>query len=192
MKNNHDKELRSELRLAGASEDDVASLIKLSGNLRMLDTVSQSQISEPSQWHTVSRSFIKRLAPAMVAGVACLMIGIYSIVAAQVSQPGQSLYAVKKVSEKGAVIIDPQFKVNVMIRRVREVDYLVSNKAPSPVILGVLEQYNVATADYKIQASEGMARSTPLFKYCEQTLINAEAKATGPEREAISRVLAIM
>lgn len=174
MKKN--KELQSELRLAGASDKEARELTQLASRLKKLQ--SPRTESAPQR----KRSAWARLLPTTGVAVVALLLGMSSVTLAQSSLPGSLLYPVKRLSENAAVTVDPSYRATLMMRRANEVEQLIGKRASTKQVLTMLGAYNVQASAYK-------SKNYAAFAYCKSNLQLAMADANSTEKQAITITL---
>lgn len=188
MNHKFNNQLEKELLQAGASRTEAESLVALGGQLRALAPEKQPTV----RYWEAGGAYLRRLLPSVVSGLACLLLGISLVIFAQASVPGQVLYGVKRASERAVTVIHPGYRENIMLRRAREVDALVTKNAPQQQVLASLTSYTAAAHDYLRHDSDNPDSQTPIRSYCKETLQLAAAKTSGAERTAITEVVALL
>lgn len=123
MKNNDLNNLINELKAEGASEKEAEELFLFSKNMGNLLNIERSD--------ELKNKFLTKIVPqqkihrkmyyfATIFSI-ILLLGFSSVVEAQKSIPGDTLYPVKIASESVVKFIDPSFKSEVLKRRSKEI-----------------------------------------------------------------------
>lgn len=178
MKSAFTATLRQELHGAGADEAETGRLLTIASQLGDLKTGKQVA-AQPA------RGLRRTLLPAGISVVAGLAIGALLVMASQSSLPGNRLYPLKKASGQVAVALHPDYRGVIMMQRAQEVQKLVARHADSSMVLATLADYRSQAVAYKTGAA-----NYSVFEFCKANLRQAEAGATGPERQAISQTVA--
>ncbi|MBU2632214.1 hypothetical protein KKG52_00705 [Patescibacteria group bacterium] len=165
MKNNNLENLIKELKIEGASEKETEGLLKVVGNLKEFNKIERSFESKrrflDNPGKATKNSYIRRwfLIPA-ISFALLLLVGGYSVVAAQNSLPGDKLYSVKKATEKIISTVNPSFKEEIIIRRSQEVGQLVEKKESTELIKKSIYEYKkAAEEDVKQETREESSRN---------------------------------
>jgi hypothetical protein len=184
MKNNNAHPLEQELLEAGASQDEAQTLANIAQSLHQLKGTEPPPAGDIRLRLPLPRRR-SRLA-ALIFGlglVGSLAVGLAIASVAQTTYPSNFLYPVKRLTENLAVMIQPNYRGVLMMRRAVEVKQLVAVHAEPQLINATLASYKTQVADYKGGNYED-------FEYCESTLRQAEKIATGTERTAIAQTIA--
>ncbi len=185
MKNNDTNSLESQLTQAGASPSEARALAGLSVSLRKLQG-TEPQLASINRSrslfrHAPGRRVTTAISSLAVVGTVAIGLAIASI--AQTTYPGQLLYPVKRLTENVAVIIQPNYRGVLMMRRAQEVKQLVALHNNPRLINATLQSYKQDVAGFK-------GGSYADFEYCESTLRQAEKMSSGAERLAIAETIA--
>lgn len=138
MKNNYRSDLLKELNQEGMSQKDAEELLQTAFSLSKLSTIRRSYEFKKIKAEIISSQkirgrfffgFPRILIPALA--VLILLFGTSSIVLAQKSLPGETLYPVKRVTEDVIVTFNPVFKEVVFKRRVEENKVIIEKKKVS-------------------------------------------------------------
>jgi hypothetical protein len=174
--------LYRELRLVGASKEEAMALESVASDL------GQLKPAYGIEKHTDlvgGRRYLPRLMPMGVMALLGIVIGIGVMAMSQASIPGSVLYPVKRTSEHAAVMVNPDYKENVMMRRAQEISALTAQQAPEKLVMDSLEDYKLAAKAYGTPEYDAAA-----FDYCRQYLQTAAGRTTGSEHEAITATIA--
>jgi hypothetical protein len=185
MKNNDTQLLETQLREAGASPDEAHTLARYGHLLHMLKD------KEPRVTHDMRLPLARQLGRrrrvtpliASLFTIGSLTIGLAVASIAQIAYPGNLLYPVKRLTENVAVIIQPNYRGTLMMRRAVEVKQLVTFHQNPKLI-------NTTLQSYKTEASDYYGGDYADYEYCESTLVQAEHLANGTERLAIAKTIA--
>jgi hypothetical protein len=167
-----DRQLRKELRQAGAETPEIDGLVSMAGSLRLL--------KEPA----AGRTWLGVLKPALVASSA-LVVGVMIVMLAQSAAPTSWLYPVQKLSDSVAIKAHPQYRATVMMRRAQQVNQLIASHASTRTILSTLDSYDSEASHYK--SLPGASYAT--FDYCKANLEQAKTAAPASVRQAITNSL---
>ncbi len=176
MGNNDAHSLEAELRQAGASSGEARELAEFARSLHQLKGREPrlSSVKRPQ-----SRPFAALVASVAVVGA----IGLAIASIAQNTYPGNLLYPVKRLTENVAVIVEPNYRGVLMMRRAQEVKQLVALHDNPQLINATLKSYKNEAADYR-------GGNYADFEYCESTLRQAETMSSDAERVAIAETIA--
>lgn len=169
-RSNHN--LRRELRLAGASEVEARELAALAVDLRRLRPATRHH----SRWTTIL--------PFGLTSLAGLALGMMLVIFSQTAVAGSWLYPVQKLSDSVAILIHPDYRGAVMMKRAQQVKQLVATHASSQLVLATLASYQTEAIAYKSTSDD-----YSMFEYCKASLQQAAAIAPTPERQAIEAAL---
>lgn len=176
MKTKFKNTLRAELVSAGARQAEADELVRMSDRLRRLRDDVPKAVPAPR------RSVRLRLIPLGAVAVLALLIGMSLVGVAQGSLPGSALYPVKRLSENTAVLMDPNYRATIMMRRADEVRQLIADGASSGRVTATLASYQTTAAAYK-------GSNYPALQYCKTSLLRAEKNANPTEHQQIAGVL---
>lgn len=167
--------LKQELRSAGSSDAELGELTTIATSLGSLRTAAPKV------------SFFRNLSvvPVAMSIVVSLFLGALVVSYSQTSMPNSLLYPLQKASDHLAISVDPSYRGVIMMQRAQDVHRLVADHASSKTVLASL-------ADYRSEAMAYKSNSTnySVFEFCKTNLRQAEANATGSERQAIQSTLA--
>lgn len=172
MKDQSTKNLKHELRLAGASAKESNELALLASNLKRLKSPAPAHQS----W--------TRLIPIGIGSLAGVAVGMALVILSQTVLPSSALYPVQRLSDSVAMKVDPNYKGTVMMKRAEQVQQLIADHAKSSLVLATLADYRTEASSYKSIASNYAA-----FEYCKNNLVQAAAIAPSSERQAINMTL---
>jgi len=169
------RKLSTELRQAGAKPAETAGLVEVADQLNGLKSggPAYSPANSRHRYNWVGLG---------VAAITGILLGSFLVAYSQTSLPGSWLYPAKRLSEKVAVAVDPNYRATLMMRRSQEVEELVGRHAGQPVILATL-------ADYRIEAAAYKSGNYAAFEFCKNNLQQAANNATSAERAAINDTL---
>lgn len=126
MNENNLKNLIKELKAEGASEieaDEIALFSKNVSNLLQIERSEELKLKFLENTKPSKNNFFRKYAFAVVFSI-LLLLGFSSVVSAQKSRPGDTLYPVKIASENMATFINPSFKNEIIKRRSDEIKSL--------------------------------------------------------------------
>ena len=174
---NQAKQLRQELRQAGASTAEITSLLPIAANLRLLQQPKPKRASIGPWWQKLFR-------PAVFI-VPSLAVGMALIILSQAVSPTSLLYPAQKLSDNIVVAMHPQYRAEVMMKRARQVNQLVAAHASANVVLATLASYTTEAQAYKASSHSSYAA----FEYCKSNLQQASTTAPLSVRRAIATSL---
>jgi len=183
-RDNHEP-LEAQLQQAGATERESKELARLARSLHHLQGQEPKRAASaatpmPPQ---VRPPYRRRMVSVGLAAIGSILVGVALAAVAQTTYPGTLLYPVKQLTESVAVAIQPNYHGVLMMRRAQEVKQLVAlHRSPSLV--------NATLQNYKAQVARYKGGNYADFEYCENTLRQAEALASGSERLAIAATIA--
>lgn len=126
------KKLTQELKAEGALEKEADELAFLSKNLSNLYSFERSENAKikflRQNYLPQNKFFISKQMFITAFLSLILLVGFTSVVGAQNSLPGDTLYPVKIASENIASFINPSFKNEIITRRSEEIKELSSKK----------------------------------------------------------------
>lgn len=168
--------LERELISAGASPSEISGLMPLAAGLRKLGAAEHAggTLRPRPRWWT------GMLRPALLAASGAVF-GMAIVMASQSVAPTSWLYPMQELSDQGAIMIHPEYRATVMMRRARQVNELVASSATSATIKATLASYDKEAASYKLMNHSNYAA----FEYCQTNLKQAAAGASGSLRQAI-------
>lgn len=173
------RQLKKELKAAGASQADLQQLLPIASSLSLLKNNKQ-QKSQHAKQGLHSFKFAKPLG-FIASG---LVIGMVLVMVSQTVLPGSTLYPVQKLSDSVAMSANPDYRGVVMMKRAQEVKQLIAEHANSNVVLATLADYQNEASVYKSAPANYAA-----FEYCKTNLQQAAAMAPSAERRAINFTL---
>lgn len=109
------------------------------------------------------------------------VLGMALVIFSQSVAPTSWLYPVQELSDRGAIMIHPEYRATVMMRRARQVNELIGVAAAPATIKATLASYDSEAASYKAMAHANYAA----FEYCQTNLRQAAAAAPGSVRQSI-------
>ena len=112
----------------------------------------------------------------------CIRDRVSTAVAAQKSLPGDSLYGVKRLTEKARTAVDPSFQGEVVVRRSEEVKRLSEEKKES----GLIKQ---TVNDYEKEAKDLNGINTDKIDESKKNLEEAKQNVSEEDKKEIERVL---
>ncbi len=131
MKKNNFEKIIFELEDAGASKKEAEELSLLSQNISNLLSVERSAVVKNrfldtfSKREQIKKPFTRKwLVMPLFAVLLLIFLGSYTVVSAQKSLPGESLYPVKILSENVVAVVSPGFKGEILKRRSEEIKTL--------------------------------------------------------------------
>lgn len=183
--------LEQELILGGARADEARALAGLARRLPAMRQLPLVQTPPSLQWgrraagrrRLIRRS--SRLAVLMGAVATGVVAASIVVVMAQMTVPGDALYAVKRASEAVGVRLSPGFHDEVMMRRADEVNQLVTRRANPQIITATLSSYDQTVG-------RNPAGSYAARDYCASMLKAAAAQANPATREQIMHSLSLL
>lgn len=146
--NDFEKQLKQELIDEGASLQEANSLVEFKNKISKLSNVRRSD--------DFKRTFLRKLEEKEVRGqffvprrlftpaflIALLMfVLVTGVVSAQYSQPGQTLYPVKILSENIIKTVNPSFKDEILKRRSEEIKTITEQKKDSGQLNKTINKY---------------------------------------------------
>ncbi len=180
MKDQALKQLKQELRQAGARTAEISELSNIAAELPRLKHY------EPAQAESMSvEQRLHGLLKPLTGGLAGLALGVLLILIAQPVLPTSKLYAVQKFSDSVAVDVHPQYRATVMMKRAQQVNALVASHASSDKILATLADYTNQAKIYQDLPHANYAA----FEFCKTNLQQAAANAPQPVKSAIANSL---
>jgi hypothetical protein len=180
MKDQKQRQLRKELREAGASVAEIEELAPIASRLSLLKD-SPAPAVDTKRTHTRWQRMLKPIA----FGVSGLALGMFLIIMSQSALPTSRLYPVQKFSDSVAVSFRPQYRANVMMKRAQQVNELVASHAGSEKVLATLADYTKEASVYKSAPHANYSA----FEYCKTNLQQAASAASPTVRQAISSSL---
>lgn len=146
--NNFKEDLKKELIEAGAKDTEVEELISAGDRLLKLSAFKTSEDFRQKVLRRVTKepfnkekSSLPKWAIVPLITVVILFLGLTTVVSAQKSQPGETLYPLKLVSEDVFRKVDPDFKDEIIVRRSEEVKKLAEEKKDSKLLKKTLKEY---------------------------------------------------
>jgi len=173
MNDYQSRKLRQELRQAGAEPSEINQLARLAGQVGRLKKDPQP-----------SPRYFRRLVPAGLTGVICLVLGFYLVVVSQPVLPGSLLFPVQKLSDGLAVDIRPAYRATVMIKRAQQVKMLADNHADDARIVAAVADYQSVSKGYKFSSD-----NYDVLEFCHSNLSRAADSTHGQARQAIEQSL---
>jgi hypothetical protein len=176
VKDDWQSRLKRELAQAGAGPSEISGLMPLAAGLRKIgsaEPAGAAKRSRPKRWAGMLR-------PALPAASGAVL-GMAVVIFSQSAAPTSWLYPVQRLSDRGAVMLHPEYRATVMMRRARQVNELVASGAPAASIRTTLASYDNEAASYKSMSHSNYAA----FEYCQTNLRQAEAGASGSVRQSI-------
>jgi len=173
--------LKNELKIAGATKDELGSLVNIASRLDNLKSVDK-QVTSRQDKHQSKR--FKAVFAIGLPAVTGLVIGMLLIIFSQTVLPGNLMYPVQKMSDILAISMDSSYRGTIMMKRDDQVKQLVDNNASSSKVLATLADYKKQAESYKSISSNYDA-----FEYCKNSLELAAKNAPSPERQAINNTL---
>src|SRR5579862_5641500 len=171
---NKKRMLQKELRLAGATPGELPELTDLADQISELGELPNTTNTRP-WWQRFG------LVPISAAATG-LLLGTLVLALSQTSLPGTPGYPVKRASEQIAVLVDPNYRATVMMRRSQELKQLVNQSAGQGKVLATLAAYQQEAVAYR-------SKNYAAFEYCKTNLTEAAAIASPAERSAIDSAL---
>lgn len=177
------KKLKEELKTEGALEkeaDELSLLSKNLSNLYSFERNNQLKIKFLSQ--VINQNFFnkKRLFKALFLSL-MLVIGFSSVVGAQNSVPGDSLYPVKIASENIFSFINPSFKNQIIKRRSYEVKDLSSKNSTT--------QFHQAVKNYEDELNKSKEIDKKNIEESRKTLEEARANSLNENKQDLENVI---
>lgn len=199
MKNTEEK-LLNELKKEGASNKEIEELFSITKSLSKFSNVHLSQDVKNEFLNKLNRNkkrffpFWKKAFPIPSLTFAILLLFVSTpIVLAQKSLPGEPLYPLKKISENAAVIIRPQVKEDIVVRRSEEVKKLVEKKSEEKLIKETLKEYKKeARTEREARQSRKENKKTEKSEKTEKSLENlkeAREKMEDEDKEEIEETI---
>lgn len=170
--------LSKELRMAGASDNEIQALLPIASSLKLLRGLLKA-----SDAHRRRQPRFVKIVCLAVAGSCLAVVALVAI--SQLVSPTSWLYGVQKLSDNVAVAIHPSFRATVMMKRARQVNELVAAHASSNEVMTALADYTDEAAIYKSMPHADYAA----FEYCKSKLEQAASIAVPTERQAILQSL---
>jgi len=179
------KNLMDELREAGALEKESEELAFISKNLSNLYSFERSNHLKTrfleQNLSTKNKYFIPRQMFATAILSLVFLLGLTSVVGAQKSLPGQSLYPVKRLSENIISFIKPSFKGEILERRSEEIKELSGKKDG--------DTFRNTVDEYERELNENKAISSKKIEEAQKNLEEARNNSLEEHREDIERVI---
>lgn len=170
--NKRQQKLAQELRDSGASHEELGRLLSVANTLSLLKA---------------QRTYVGRF--RSVKPVAYLASGLVAVLAlvifSQSALPTSWLYPVQEASDDAAILVHPQYRAVVMMRRAHQVNQLVAMHASPEQITATLADYTKQASAYKDASYANYAA----FEYCEDNLKQAMTQAAPTVRDAIEHSL---
>lgn len=182
-------QILKELKETGASEKEADELMNV-----LLNNFSSVKKIERSYAH--KRKFLvgnpienkrflffPKLAFAPIAILSFMfLVGVVSIAtASQKSLPGESLYGVKRLTEKMRTAVDPSFQSEIVVRRSEEIKELSEHKKDSGLIKQTVNDYETEVKEVK-DSNEKIDESI-------KNLEEAKQNVSEEDKKEIERVL---
>jgi len=181
------KEIINELKMEGATDSELSQLNLMMDKLQSVSKIERSfkhkrTFLEPVETVKQYKKLftLKWLLVPSIAFLFLLLIGGVSVIRAQSSLPGESLYLVKILSEKAYSLIDPKFKDEIIVRRSEEIKKLTEEKK-DPARVGE------TIKDYQIEVKK--EHSIEKIKESQENLESAKEHAAVENRKEIEKVL---
>ncbi len=146
--NNIKTGLKKELKEAGAEGEELEKLMQISGKLMELSNLEVSKDIRQKVLRRITeeppnkeKTFFPKWAVVPLITVVILFLGLTTVVSAQKTQPGETLYPLKRVSEDVFRKVDPNFKNEIIVRRSEEVKKLAEDEKDPALIKKTLKEY---------------------------------------------------
>jgi hypothetical protein len=180
MNTANQRQLKKELRQAGANPGELAELMPIASKLSLLKTDKTAD----SETHSKASYVLHFMRPTALAafGVA---FGMFLVIVSQSALPTSWLYPVQNVSDSIAIDLHPAYRATIMMKRAQQVNELVANHSGSRKVLATLAEYVKEADAYKVMPRANYAA----FEFCKSNLQQAAAIAPNPERLAIESTL---
>ena len=142
-------DLEKELKIRGLSQAEVDELGEVAKNIGQIGRFSRSE--EVKEQFLVkllgarkkeSFAWPRLFAPAVAFVLILLVLASGSVVFAQKSLPGDTLYPIKRLSESVAVSLNPELEQGIVVRRSQEVKDLVEQKEEPELVKNALDDYS--------------------------------------------------
>lgn len=169
-------QLKAELLHVGASRAEVNALLPLAARLGELNEEELPKVGLRKAQSSKLRIF-RTLAVTAAAVAVCLIL----VASSQSVMPTSWLFPVQKASDNVAMMVHPQYRATVMMKRAQQVNYLVSVHASTPQVLAVLKDYDRQAGAYKNMSHANYAA----FEFCKTNLQQAAKAAPPQEHQAI-------
>ena len=170
---NKTRQLKEELRQAGAKPSEMSELTHIATQLKQLS--SSPNIARKQR---LGMSIFKPI----VLACSGVIIGAIIVMFSQSVEPTSWLYPVQQLSDAVAMKTHPQYRATVMMRQAQQVKELVQVHAPSQVILATLQSYQTVATKYEAMPHANYSA----FDYCKANLEQAETIAPTNIRQAIN------
>ncbi|MCL4354775.1 hypothetical protein M1349_04920 [Patescibacteria group bacterium] len=183
-----DKEIIEELKMEGASEEELSDFSFLMDRFRVVSKIERSfkhkrTFLEPIAIEEKSKRFSffgKWLFVPAIAFLLFILIGGSSVIRAQESVQGEALYPVKILSEKAYSIINPEFKDQIIVRRSQEIKKLTEEKKDQKKVEKTIKDYQKETE---------RKHSQEKIKESQENLKSAREHATIENKKEIEKLL---
>ncbi|MDB5160504.1 MAG: hypothetical protein JWO99_767 [Candidatus Saccharibacteria bacterium] len=159
--------LRKELRLAGAKDKEILSLIPIAASLARLKPKTAPRWIKPVSF--------------LLSGLA---LGAFVIILSQASPASGLLFPIQKATDNLAIILTPSYRADVMMKRADQVNQLVASHSSDDEVMTALNDYTKVA-----QAYQSTANSYTAFSYCKTRLLQAAVKASPRIQAAINTSL---
>lgn len=179
------KNLFKELAQSGASDKELQQFQSVVERLASVSSIQRSnkhkvnflRNSEAKRSRYINKHFF---VPA-IAFVLFLLIG-GSVVKAQTTLPGDSLYPVKRLSEDIYSKLNPNFRNDVIVRRSEEIKEMTEQKRDSTNVEKTIR-------DYQEEVSKQEKHDDKTFEESQKNLREAAEKATEENKKEIEKTL---
>lgn len=179
------KELIKDLKAEGALEEEAENLAIFSKNLSNLYAFERNDKFKTKfleqELKERNKFFVSRQMFATAFLSLILLLGFTSIVSAQKSLPGQTLYPVKIASENIASFINPSFKDEILKRRSEEIRQLSGKKDG--------ETFHNVVDEYERELNENKTINPKKIKESRRNLEEAKNNSLDEHKEDIERVI---
>jgi hypothetical protein len=178
-----------ELKELGASKEEAYELVNVLNNFSSVKEIERSYTHKRKflvENYSDNKKFFffPKFSFASIAILSViLLMGVVSVAtASQKSIPGDSLYGVKKLTEKARTVVDPSFQEEVVVRRSEEIKRLSEEKKESELI-------RKTVTDYENEANALNDKNTEKINESRKNLEEAKENVSAEDKKEIERVL---
>ncbi len=183
MNDNNLKNLISELKAEGASEkeaDDLALFSKNISNLLQFERSEEIKLKFLKNAKPPKNNFSKKYGFAVLFSV-LLLLGFSSVVSAQKSLPGDTLYPVKIASENIASFINPSFKNEIIKRRSDEIKSLSKENNST--------EFHEAIRSYEKELDDSKQINSTNIEESRKNLEEAQKNSLEDNKEDLEKII---
>jgi hypothetical protein len=168
------EELRHELRLAGATREEIRALIPIATQLQALPKTIKRHHTSVFRWPILAASSLVSLAIIVFA----MLLAMPAIT------PGNPFAAMQHGADNIAIAVHPNYRDTVMMKQADQINALVASHAATKTVLASLADYRTTVGAYT-----GRSPHYGTVEYCRAELRKAANRASEPERNIITASL---